>query len=161
MAATRKCGKCGEMKPLAEFSRSKNRSSWCRPCCAENARRWRAANIERARQYDRDRQDRHRTGEAKEWQRFYRWLNRYGLRPEDYDVMFEQQKGLCAVCGQPPDEDEFLNIDHDHETGEVRGLLCRPCNTGLGCFRDDPDRLLNAFAYLTASAASARDGRFT
>src|SRR5438128_9386304 len=91
--APRRCGKCGEEKRLGEFSRSRNKSAWCRSCCAENARRWRRANLERAHQYDRARQDRQRTGKAKEWARFYRWLTRHGLRPEDYHELFEKQGG--------------------------------------------------------------------
>ena len=146
-AVKRRCGHCNQTKKLSEFSRSKNKSSWCRDCCAENARKWRAGNLERARQYDRDRADRQKTGPAREWQRFYRWLSRYGLTPEDYHVMFEAQDGVCAICGTSPDE-RPLNIDHDHETGQVRGLLCGRCNTGLGHFGDDVDRLRSAISYL-------------
>lgn len=151
--AGRRCGKCGQTKALSEFSRSRNASSWCRSCCAENARLWRAANLEKARDYDRARQDRQRTGKAKEWQRFYRWLTRHGLRPEDYDALFVKQKGLCAICGRSPEEGTFLHIDHDHETGRVRGLLCSPCNFGLGRFEDDPDRLRAAVRYLSKPPA--------
>jgi len=144
----RRCGKCEKDKPSTEFSKSTNRSSWCRSCCAENARKWRGANLERARQYDRDRQDRQRTGKAKEWMRFYRWLSRHGLRPEDYAAMWEAQEGRCAICREEPAEGEFLHIDHDHLTEVRRGLLCPPCNRGLGQFKDDVDRLLAAADYL-------------
>lgn len=151
-AQFRHCGKCGQDKPLAEFSRSKNKSSWCRACCAESARTWRQANLEKARQYDRDRQDRQRTGQAKEWARFYRWLTRHGLRPEDYHELFERQGGVCAICRNPAPERQFLHIDHCHETGKVRGLLCPACNMGLGQFRDRTDLLSGAIKYLEAAA---------
>jgi len=71
------------------------------------------------------------------------------LSPEDYDRMYDEQDG-CAVCGRPDADDSGarLVVDHDHETGRVRALLCRHCNAGLGHFADDPDRLRAAAAYL-------------
>ena len=54
----------------------------------------------------------------------------------------------CAICGDPPKADKRLSLDHDHATGLDRGLLCQPCNIGLGQFRDDPHRLLSAVVYL-------------
>ncbi|MGZ6281695.1 MAG: endonuclease VII domain-containing protein [Ktedonobacterales bacterium] len=71
----------------------------------------------------------------------------YGLTLEDYDRMFIEQSGLCAICGNPG-EDNMLVIDHDHKTGKVRALLCRACNLGLGHFRDDPHVLHVAAFYL-------------
>jgi hypothetical protein len=76
----------------------------------------------------------------------------YGITPARYAEMLEEQNGLCAICNQPPDGNgkngRVLFIDHDHVSGEVRGLLCRACNGGLGLFKDDPKLLLNAVAYL-------------
>lgn len=86
--------------------------------------------------------------------RFYRWLTRHGLRPEDYGELFDAQHGKCAICKRPPRDGEFLHIDHDHETGKVRGLLCRNCNAGLGQFKDDVDRLMAAAAYLLSPVAA-------
>lgn len=90
--------------------------------------------------------------------RFYRWLTRHGLRPEDYGALFDAQDGRCAICREEPAEDQFLHIDHDHETGRVRGLLCPPCNMGLGHFRDNADRMTAAVAYLAQSGALTDDG---
>jgi hypothetical protein len=91
--------------------------------------------------------------------RFYRWLNRHGLRPEDYAKMWEAQDGRCAICREVPGEGQFLHIDHDHHTEVRRGLLCPGCNRGLGQFGDDIDRLLAAVAYL--QRAQAQNGILT
>jgi len=60
----------------------------------------------------------------------------YGLRLEDYDAMVARQKGLCLLCQRRPTERLF--VDHSHDAEMLRSLLCRTCNTGLGCFGDDP-----------------------
>lgn len=73
----------------------------------------------------------------------------YGLSREDYAELVADQNGVCAVCGRGS-EDRALAVDHDHASGGIRGLLCAPCNTGLGVFRDDPDLLRKAIAYLGA-----------
>lgn len=82
------------------------------------------------------------------------WRNnikaRYGLTLEEFEEILELQGGVCAICKQP-EKDRYkrrLCVDHDHETGKVRGLLCHMCNTALGKFSDDPDRLDAAAAYL-------------
>jgi hypothetical protein len=67
----------------------------------------------------------------------------FGLTPQQLAAIIEAQDGTCAVCDGPPQ-----HIDHDHATGEVRGVLCGPCNMGLGQFQDDPTRLTRAASYL-------------
>jgi hypothetical protein len=67
---------------------------------------------------------------------------------EDYDRMLEAQGGGCAICGRPPRPDISLHVDHDHETGRIRGSLCWPCNNLLGDVQDDPARLYAAADYL-------------
>lgn len=69
---------------------------------------------------------------------------KYGLTEEQYAVMLEECKGLCQICGS----DSKLNVDHCHTTGEVRGLLCTACNTGLGKLGDTRESLLAALRYL-------------
>lgn len=64
-----------------------------------------------------------------------------------YDTILADQEGGCGICGQLPNGNR-LAIDHDHGTGEVRGLLCQQCNTGLGSFRDNLELLKRAIAYL-------------
>mgnify|MGYP000013335075 CR=1 FL=1 len=73
----------------------------------------------------------------------------YGITPEDYDLMFAKQQGVCAICSQPDNEKrQYLCVDHDHASGVVRGLLCHNCNIGLGKFQDDPNLLNKAIWYL-------------
>jgi hypothetical protein len=76
------------------------------------------------------------------------WKN-YRMRLHEYQELFKAQNGKCACCGQC--EASFkrqLHVDHDHETGKVRGLLCTQCNPGIGYFQDSVERLEKAVAYL-------------
>jgi hypothetical protein len=70
------------------------------------------------------------------------------VRPgnETREKLMEAQKGFCAICGR--ERNRPLDLDHNHKTGEPRGLLCRSCNNGLGLFEDDPKRLRAAADYL-------------
>jgi hypothetical protein len=76
--------------------------------------------------------------------RNYHLRRRYGISAEDFDQLFAEQGGLCAICREAPAE----HVDHDHKTGRVRGLLCFNCNGALGQFRDRADLMLRAVAYL-------------
>ena len=64
---------------------------------------------------------------------------KFGITPEDYERRLAQQGGGCAVCGRAPKPGKSLHVDHDHETGYVRGLLCFKCNAALGQLDDDLD----------------------
>ncbi len=78
----------------------------------------------------------------------WRWKlkNRYGLTAEEYEAILESQGGGCAICEKTPEEaGKRLSVDHDHETGDVRGLLCQSCNLALGMIEDHLDA---ALAYL-------------
>jgi hypothetical protein len=74
----------------------------------------------------------------------------YGITVTEYDTMHQAQGGRCAACGDVPDGN--LSIDHCHETGRVRGLLCSPCNLALGSLREDPSRIAGLLAYARAHA---------
>jgi len=61
--------------------------------------------------------------------------SRYNLTVEQYNLMFEEQKGHCDICGVHQSILQYsLHVDHDHSTGKIRALLCSPCNTGLGIY---------------------------
>lgn len=77
----------------------------------------------------------------------------YGISAADYNAMLAEQAGVCAICSKPESMEirgsvVALAVDHDHETGAVRGLLCAPCNRALGMFQDSPALLDAAKAYL-------------
>lgn len=85
-----------------------------------------------------------------------RWgsiLRLYGVTQADYEMLLEAQGGVCAVCKEPPSGKpryggKFLDIDHDHVEGHVRGLLCRRCNLMLGYAYEDPELLQALSGYL-------------
>lgn len=89
-----------------------------------------------------------RTRHCKICRRDYDWQYKYGLSPEQYYEMWEQQKGRCKICGKELPEGQYLCVDHNAETGEIRGLLCNQCNMGLGCFHDNTNVMENAIKYL-------------
>lgn len=83
---------------------------------------------------------------------YLRW--KYGITLGDLEEMFYAQDGQCPICGQEilletTNRGNDHVVDHDHATGEVRGLLCRTCNGALGGFRDSVERLQRAIEYLT------------
>lgn len=72
----------------------------------------------------------------------------YKLTIEDYINMVNEQSNLCAICGKPEKDNKVLSIDHNHETGEIRGLLCNSCNTGIGHLKEKIEILEKAITYL-------------
>lgn len=112
----------------------------------ETNRLWHQANREKAR--ERARAWYHRnTFKARTAQRQYR-IRKYGLSAEQFDSLLSAQGGVCAICRAECSVSSRLSIDHNHLTGQVRGLLCRTCNSGLGFFRESPDLLRTAASYL-------------
>lgn len=79
---------------------------------------------------------------------------KYGITPEQYELMSAQQDGLCAICKRPPQDSDArkvrLEVDHDHTTGKIRKLLCHGCNVALGLFQDSSGIVYRAMEYLNA-----------
>jgi len=121
------CPDCGTVKPLDEFVRNAGmplgRAPYCRPC----------HNI-------RGKASKEKMGGS----RTYRRLRWYVITAQDAEAMLAAQGGLCAICRSAP----AAQVDHDHETGAVRALLCFNCNGGLGRFKDDPVALRAAADYV-------------
>ena len=134
------CTGCGLEQDLSQFVKSKNHKGGhfprCKTCKKEyDQKRW-ASDAERRNAYKMEMRNRR--------------LREFGMTQEDYDSMLAAQGGGCAICGtQKGWAGKQLAIDHCHETGAVRGLLCDRCNTGIGKFEDSPELLQKAAAYLT------------
>lgn len=86
-----------------------------------------------------------RRAEGPSERRRRRLRDKYRLKPSDWDAMLIEQNGRCAICLCPM---ESPHVDHDHNTGAVRGLLCKWCNLAIGYMKDDAARLRAAADYL-------------
>jgi hypothetical protein len=77
-------------------------------------------------------------------------MRQFGMSLEDYEKLFNEQNGRCAICGTTKltGDSRALSVDHNHTTGKIRGLLCSRCNRGLGYFKDNVMSLLSAIRYL-------------
>jgi len=83
------------------------------------------------------------------------WLDRWSSRAYKYGVtqqflldLYHKQEGKCAICGDEPQTERALHVDHSHATQKVRGLLCHGCNTGIGALKEDPKIFSKAISYL-------------
>jgi hypothetical protein len=97
--------------------------------------------------------------EQKEYERTAKLMAKYGLTHEDYLRLLKEQDGKCAICrtDNPRQRSEHFHIDHNHETGEIRGLLCSPCNQGLGYFQENVEVMAKAIAYLAGQPGQYRE----
>lgn len=82
---------------------------------------------------------------------------KYNLTQAEYDTMLSSQLGKCAICEKPPRSRKLLFVDHDHDTGVVRGLLCSQCNWALGGFGDSPEMVARALSYLNQSPMRSKE----
>lgn len=162
----KRCSKCGEVKPFEMFYRARGMRegyrSDCKACnLAEKKRRYDAdpaTEIARVRQWQQQNRDRvnesHRRRRAdpavKLAGRAGHLKRKYGITLDQYDEMLTAQGGCCAVCGREPRPDIALHVDHDHQTGRIRGILCFRCNNSLGDLDDDPVLLRKAAGYLSS-----------
>jgi len=87
---------------------------------------------------------------CREHQRLSDMKRLYGVTPEQYDSMLQAQDCACAICGTRAPKGKYgrWQIDHDHETGQVRGLLCQGCNVALGMMAENEECFLRAAEYL-------------
>ena len=138
-------------------------------------RKWVAANREQALADKRERESEYRKDPEKlarkqekgraAWRKYRstdKWIatarkahlqHKYGITPEQYDRMFQDQNGVCAICKQPETASragkiKLLSVDHSHITKQIRGLLCDNCNKSLGTMHENIERLQSAIEYL-------------
>lgn len=108
----------------------------------ESSRKWARENYHRKEEFSPD----HKRNN------FSTYLKRkYSLSVEEYAWMLNSQDGKCASCRDVLGLDKFTHVDHDHETGDIRGILCNGCNTALGLLKDSEDRICNLLNYLRNS----------
>jgi hypothetical protein len=113
----------------------------------ERAAKWAKANPERRKEIQR--------AHGRVHDRRHQLHAKYDMSLEDYQQEFEKQGGVCKICRKPEPKHRPLHIDHDHKTGEFRGLLCGNCNRALGLFHDEVEVLANAVIYLGGSRGEA------
>lgn len=86
-----------------------------------------------------------------------RLQNSYGITLEEFEQLLIDQNNCCAICGTEHKKEQSLHVDHNHNTGEVRGLLCHNCNFGIGHFQDDFNLLIKASEYIKSSKENECD----
>jgi len=129
----KKCSICKIPKPLGDFGKCSKRKSGLRSYCKV------CGNLRKLK-YHSDNPKRYKNN---------RLYQNYGISLYDYNLMFLKQEGKCLICNtHQNDLKQKLNVDHDHKTNRIRGLLCNNCNRGLGFFKDDLNLLLKAFQHI-------------
>jgi hypothetical protein len=122
-------------------------SSWCKECRQVSGRLWRSKQD--SEELKRNAKERYHKAFNSEKARDYSLRYRYGISQQEYDILLKNQNDTCAICKRDAKQmTYFLHTDHNHITGEVRGLLCAPCNVYLGYIRDSITTLKNAMDYL-------------
>lgn len=128
---SKRCPDCGRTKPVTDFPRnSRTRDGWatyCKPCHNGRGNRSREKN-----------------GGA----RNYHLRHRYGITAEQFEALVVEQDGRCLICARQFTPELRPVMDHCHDTGARRGILCDPCNRGLGQFKHDIRRIEAAARYL-------------
>lgn len=133
------CSLCKQSKPLECFYWQKDKNLYtarCRKC------------LVRKQPYNSVRWKQWYENKGKTNQFYFHLKKSYGLSKLEYDDLVLRSHGRCSICSEMPIKRSDLCVDHSHATDEVRGLLCRKCNAGLGQFKDSKQLLLNAVSYL-------------
>lgn len=158
-AESRRGTKCGIIKPRSDFYKGRPDYKRCHQAQQKESRShperraeavgrvqaWREANRARYLGYQRFYRERNRQ-RLRRAHRERHLKKQYGLSLLEYEALATQQDGVCAICREP--EASGLHIDHDHASGQVRGLLCGRCNKALGLLDDDPLKFRAAELYL-------------
>jgi hypothetical protein len=161
------CIKCEKIKPISGFHRKTKAKDgfqpWCKTCASKGHAEYRIQHAEElsdkaAKYYIENREKKiiqvaeYYTKHAKEiisYTTEYNLQRKYGLTIEKYNEMLETQDNGCIICGKTPEENgKRLDVDHNHNTGKVRGLLCGNCNRALGLLQDNPELCRQAMLYL-------------
>lgn len=153
---TKICSMCKQEKSLSEFySYKDNRTSVpktkyharCKECFSIKNRECYEKYKEKRLNYSRNVYDKIPARQRSKLSAAIKSKHGFGIEEYErlYAKFFDEQKGCCAICGE---SNTTLVLDHNHETGEYRGLLCNLCNQGIGCLQDCPEILLSAYNYI-------------
>lgn len=141
------CMGCREDLPESDFGKLARSRDGLNTRCTSCARRSKQDWINRT-GYDRPGVNKVWYEANKDRVRAYQIEKAYGITRDEYELLLRSQNGVCAVCDEPCPSGRELAVDHDHDTGVVRGLLCMNCNRAAGYLRDSVKRALSLAAYL-------------
>lgn len=150
------CARCQTEKPLAEFGKSSRTklgvAVYCKRCMSERHDKWRRANLKKAAED----QKRRRHADPERFREYERKAA-YGLQPGEYARILAEQDGKCAICRRASNNGRgHFHVDHCHDGGQVRGLLCHGCNVSLGHFQHNTAVLEAAISYLNRTSQRMR-----
>ncbi len=138
------CTKCNKEKDYTFFAKGKaykdGYKSWCKDCNNGWTRQWYSDNNEEI-----------KSKYSYEKNKDQKLKKTFGIGYQEYLTMLSIQDNRCAICGTDNPGQRSFHVDHCHDTGKVRGLLCGNCNSGIGNLRDDIDLLKRAIEYLENS----------
>lgn len=136
----KKCGLCKETKPFEAFHKNKTEKDGRGTRCSNCVKLHRKNNYSKYKAY----------------KRATHLRSVYGLTVEKYEEMFSKQNGKCKICNgiSTDPRKNALCVDHNHTTGEIRGLLCDTCNRALGMLKDNVNIIKNAVSYLESYESS-------
>lgn len=151
------CSKCSCKLEDFLFSKNKNTKDGLYAWCKECVHNYNTQPEIRIRERIREKTPKYRVRKQKyanekiynDWTREhikFLWQE-YHIVPEIYELILEDQNGVCAICSNPPNG-KRLCVDHNHDTDEIRGLLCDKCNQAIGLFRDNPEYMILAAEYI-------------
>lgn len=143
MVNEKECVACHETKAEGEFYKDKRMKSGLSSECKKCVRNRNKQYLKTYKRKGSDGKELDVEG-LKRRARSYHLMAKYRITMEEYDGMYERVEGKCEICGKKAE----LNVDHCHDSGIVRGLLCMNCNHGLGKFFDSISNLENAIKYL-------------
>ena len=157
----KRCNRCNADKDINEFGidnrNGTGRKSWCRACHNKYHSDYRMSkmNVEERQSVEifRGKVARNKVfkGDAKLKAKDSLLRRKYNITYFEWLTIIEKQKGKCAICEIDLDLNKDANVDHDHATGKIRGILCSFCNRALGLLKDDPSIIMKAYEYINIS----------
>ena len=141
---TKVCTKCKIEKDITNFnsrggSQKHLYKSRCKECLNNFNQKWRLENMDKVRVY-----------RAKDKWTLKKRTSRLGMTVDEFWNMYESQEGKCAICLQDIAAENSA-IDHNHDSGKIRGILCKSCNRGIGLLKDEAQVLNRAYKYLISA----------